>query len=261
MVRVSYVGDRKFLAAIDRSGGDPTRSRHWSRSIDEERAPRQPSPCSRKPTRRDQRAVPRGARRCHPARRRREEAPRRHPCRGRGPDNPYDVASTMVDYLQSSANFKYDADVRDLACEGLSTVECFARYSKGYCQHYASTMAILLRERGIPTRLVPGSCPGDREGLVERVSVSAAHAWVEVYFPATAGWNSTRPAVAWPLRCHCRPANRLHRRASAVQKTAAIPSGGATPVAMRRRSFSWPCRGRPASAAAAGRAAARARQG
>ena len=28
-------------------------------------------------------------------------------------DNPYDVASTMVDYLQSSANPKYDADIRD----------------------------------------------------------------------------------------------------------------------------------------------------
>ena len=110
------------------------------------------------------------------------------------PDNPYDVASTMVDYLQSSAHFKYDADVRDLACEGLSTVECFARFRHGYCQHYATTMAILLRELGIPTRLAAGFLPGERDDsrLFESVSVSAAHAWVEVYFPGY-GWVEFDP--------------------------------------------------------------------
>ena len=120
------------------------------------------------------------------------------------PDNPYDVASTMVDYLQSSANFKYDADVRDLACEGLSTVECFARFRQGYCQYYATTMAILLRQHGIPTRLAAGFLPGERDArLFERVSVSAAHAWVEVYFPGY-GWVEFDPtggglAAAEPL--------------------------------------------------------------
>jgi transglutaminase-like putative cysteine protease len=101
------------------------------------------------------------------------------------PDNPYDVASTMVDYLQSSANFRYDTDVRDLDCEGLSTVECFARFRRGYCQYYATTMAILLRERGIPARLVAGFLPGQRvdDPSTEVISVSNAHAWVEVYFP------------------------------------------------------------------------------
>ena len=111
----------------------------------------------------------------------------------------------MVDYLQSSANFKYDADVRDLACEGLSTVECFARYRHGYCQYYATTMAILLRQHGIPTRLAAGFLPGERDDsrLFERVSVSAAHAWVEVYFPGY-GWVEFDPtggglAAAEPL--------------------------------------------------------------
>ena len=109
------------------------------------------------------------------------------------PDNPYDVASAMVDYLRSPTNFTYDTDVRDLACERLSTVECFARYRHGYCQFYATTMAILLREHGIPTRLVAGFLPGQRDaGVFETVRFSAAHAWVEVSFPGY-GWVEFDP--------------------------------------------------------------------
>ena len=82
---------------------------------------------------------------------------------------------------------------RDLACERLSTVECFARYRHGYCQHYATTMAILLREHGIPTRLVAGFLPGQRDaGVFETVRFSAAHAWVEAYFPDY-GWVEFDP--------------------------------------------------------------------
>jgi hypothetical protein len=50
-------------------------------------------------------------------------------------------------------------------------------------------MAILLREAGIPTRMVQGFLPGDRNATtgVEVVANSKAHAWVEVYFPGY-GW-------------------------------------------------------------------------
>jgi hypothetical protein len=99
----------------------------------------------------------------------------------------------MVDYLQSSEHFTYDPDVRDLACEGMSTVECFARYKRGYCQYYATTMAILLRQHGIPTRLAAGFLPGSRDAkLYETVPSSAAHAWVEVYFTGY-GWVEFDP--------------------------------------------------------------------
>jgi len=109
------------------------------------------------------------------------------------PDNPYDVASTMVDYLQSSTNFTYDTDIRSLPCEALSTVECFAQFRHGYCQQYTTTMAILLRQQGIPARFVAGFLPGTRDArLNETVRVSAAHAWVEVYFPGY-GWVEFDP--------------------------------------------------------------------
>jgi transglutaminase-like putative cysteine protease len=110
--------------------------------------------------------------------------------------NPYDIARTMEVYLRDGRNFRYDSNVQEEAqeaCDGLSTVECFARIRAGYCQYYASTMAILLREAGIPTRLAQGFLPGDRSGDgVEVVRNAGAHAWVQVYFPGY-GWVDFDP--------------------------------------------------------------------
>jgi transglutaminase-like putative cysteine protease len=104
--------------------------------------------------------------------------------------NPYDLALAMQAYLQGPT-FTYTTDVRGLNCSDPSAVECFARYKQGYCLHYASTMAILLRaalpDQPIPTRLVQGFLPGTLIGTTETVLNRNAHAWVEVYFPGY-GW-------------------------------------------------------------------------
>jgi hypothetical protein len=105
--------------------------------------------------------------------------------------DPYDLATEIVTLLGDPSVYAYDTDVTDLDCTGISQVECFARSRRGYCLHYASTMAMLLRaaspENPIPTRLVEGFLPGTRVGDVETVMSSAAHAWVEVFFPGI-GW-------------------------------------------------------------------------
>ncbi len=105
-----------------------------------------------------------------------------------GAKNPYDLAQAMVQYLQSD-RFTYSLDVTGIPCNGESVVECFARTRTGYCQHYASEMAILLRVAHIPTRLVQGFLPGDRDPRTgnETILLSNSHAWVEVYFP-NYGW-------------------------------------------------------------------------
>jgi hypothetical protein len=104
----------------------------------------------------------------------------------RDPSNPYDIARTMEMYFQNEQNFRYSDDVRELRaaqCTGVSSAECFAIIRQGYCEYYATTMTVLLRELGIPARVVYGFLPGERtdEG-VETVMASAAHWWVEVYF-------------------------------------------------------------------------------
>ena len=109
-------------------------------------------------------------------------------------DAPYDLAHEMVKVLQDQANFQYDTDVRDLDCATISTVECFATFHKGFCQYYAATMAVLLRDMGIPSRIVEGFLPGpvDRNSGNETIQFSSAHAWVEVYFPGV-GWYMFDP--------------------------------------------------------------------
>jgi transglutaminase-like putative cysteine protease len=107
---------------------------------------------------------------------------------------PYDLAATTRDLLRDPARFEYDTDVRDHDCSDISIVECFARIQRGYCEYYASTMAVLLREMGVPTRLVEGFLPGDGEPGSGRSVVrnSNSHAWVQVYFPGY-GWIDFDP--------------------------------------------------------------------
>jgi transglutaminase-like putative cysteine protease len=108
-----------------------------------------------------------------------------------GKVTPFHLAETMQNELQK---FEYAVDVRDLPCAGISVVECFAHFKKGYCQYYASTMAMLLRQEGIPARMVQGFLPGqrDQQSGQELIYTDGAHAWVEVYFPGF-GWQIFDP--------------------------------------------------------------------
>jgi transglutaminase-like putative cysteine protease len=131
-------------------------------------------------------------------------------------DDPYDIARAAVAELKSNA-FRYETDVRGLDCEGISRVECFARFKQGYCQYYATTMAILLREVGIPTRMAEGFLPGTRELSTgtERIYNSNAHAWVEVYFPGF-GWVDFDPTGGGVSRLAPLPSGRPEASPSAT---------------------------------------------
>jgi transglutaminase-like putative cysteine protease len=106
---------------------------------------------------------------------------------------PYDLAAQIVEELHST-RFHYQTDVRNVDCAGLSTVECFARFKRGFCQYYAATMAVLLRDLGIPSRIAQGFLPGSRDPNTgqELILNSNAHAWVEGYFPGY-GWVTFDP--------------------------------------------------------------------
>jgi len=95
---------------------------------------------------------------------------------------PIDLVEATMAELRST-DFRYDTDISDLDCSALSTVECFATFKQGFCQYYATTMAVLLRGMGIPTRFAQGFLPGERNAATEIVRDTDAHAWVEVYFP------------------------------------------------------------------------------
>ena len=58
---------------------------------------------------------------------------------------------------------------------------------KGYCDMFASSLAVLCRTAGIPSRLAVGFAPGDPDAGGYNLRAEDKHAWTEVYFPGT-GW-------------------------------------------------------------------------
>lgn len=68
---------------------------------------------------------------------------------------------------------------------------------RGFCEHYASSFALLMRIAGIPTRIVLGYLGGEYNGLGGYVLVrqSDAHAWVETWLTGK-GWVRVDPTAA-----------------------------------------------------------------
>ena len=73
----------------------------------------------------------------------------------------------------------------------------------GHCEYFAAALALMLRYRGIPARVVNGFRLGPwiAEGGYFLVTQSEAHSWVEYYDPEAGGWrvaDPTPPAPAAP---------------------------------------------------------------
>jgi len=114
-----------------------------------------------------------------------------------GAHDEYDAVMAVQSWLQT--NTRYDLTVpREPA--GVDAVDHFLFDTRrGFCEHIASAMAVLLRTQGIATRIVTGYGPGERNpftGYYE-VRYSDAHAWVEVLYPGV-GWIAYDPTFGVP---------------------------------------------------------------
>lgn len=81
---------------------------------------------------------------------------------------------------------------------GENTVDDFLfRSRRGFCEHYASSFAYLLRAAGIPTRIVAGYQGGEANPLGSHLLVRQydAHVWVEAWLPGQ-GWVEFDPTAA-----------------------------------------------------------------
>jgi transglutaminase-like putative cysteine protease len=67
----------------------------------------------------------------------------------------------------------------------------------GFCEHYASAFAFLMRAAGVPARVVTGYQGGERNAFDNIITVrqSDAHAWTEVFL-ARRGWVRIDPTAA-----------------------------------------------------------------
>jgi transglutaminase-like putative cysteine protease len=104
--------------------------------------------------------------------------------------------------LFATAPFSYTLSPRPL---GARPVDEFLFDTKeGFCEHYASAFTVLMRDAGIPARVVIGYQGGDFNsyGGYLLVRQSHAHAWSEVWLEG-AGWTRIDPTAAVaPERVH-----------------------------------------------------------
>ncbi|MGQ9767644.1 MAG: transglutaminase domain-containing protein [Anaerolineae bacterium] len=70
---------------------------------------------------------------------------------------------------------------------------------RGYCDYFATAMAVLARLSGIPARLAVGYAAGDYDAPSDTYVVTElnAHSWPELYFPGI-GWVRFEPTPAQP---------------------------------------------------------------
>ncbi len=125
----------------------------------------------------------------------------------RGRSNDADRVRAIEQYLLRNGRYTNLPPSPDPQAEH-SAIEAFLLGElAGHCEYFASSMVVLLRTLGIPTRLVNGFAGGAQNeigGFLE-ITRSDAHTWLEVHY-ADAGWVRYDPT---PADLRARPAVSL----------------------------------------------------
>lgn len=178
-----------------------------------------------------------------------------------GGGRPYEKALRIQDHLRT---FTYDETIQGHTGYDLST---FLSDRRGYCEQFATAMAVMARAVGIPARVAIGFAPGEhKDGTDEYlVRTNDAHAWPELWF-GPLGWVAFEPtpgrneATASNISGTYLPISPEHGRvdsrneaaspapsAAASQRPDPVPSGAATesPIGTGagRENRIWPAAG------------------
>lgn len=110
-------------------------------------------------------------------------------------NNNYDKVIAIRDYLRNNIEYNDQINAPPNDVEPIHYV--LFELKEGYCNYYASAMAMMLRSQGIPARVSAGYAAGQfiDDANVYRVRASDAHTWVEVYFPRY-GWIPFEPTAS-----------------------------------------------------------------
>lgn len=105
--------------------------------------------------------------------------------------NDYDKAAATELYLKT--HYGYTLALPQTTEQDPVSNFLFVR-KKGHCEYFASSMAVMLRTLGIPSRVVNGFRSDEFNDLTGSYVIRAkdAHAWVETYFPGY-GWQTFDP--------------------------------------------------------------------
>ena len=105
-----------------------------------------------------------------------------------------EIISKAIDFYKDN-QFTYTLSPPLLAHNKID--DFLFRTKSGYCEHYASSFAFLMRSVGIPTRLVGGYVGGEENPLGNYLILrqSDAHVWAEVWLEDK-GWTRIDPTEA-----------------------------------------------------------------
>ncbi|WP_339619754.1 DUF3488 and transglutaminase-like domain-containing protein [uncultured Salinibacterium sp.] len=119
----------------------------------------------------------------------------------------FDQALALQSFFRNG-DFVYSEDApvaEDYDGSGAEVLGEFLSAKSGYCVHFASAMAAMARSLDIPSRVVVGFTPGQRQSNSEAdpetdgerytVTTDNLHAWPELYFPSI-GWVRFEPTTS-----------------------------------------------------------------
>lgn len=109
---------------------------------------------------------------------------------------PADRAREIESYLRQT--YQYTLELPHTEAADPIADFLFER-RKGHCEYFASSMAVMLRTIGIPSRVVTGFLGGTYNPISgwQIIRASDAHSWVEAYLPPT-GWTTFDPTPPDP---------------------------------------------------------------
>ena len=108
--------------------------------------------------------------------------------------SPEEVIRIALDYFR---NGKFIYTLNPTPPSGGDIIDDLLFQSRrGFCEHYASAFAYLVRAAGLPARIVAGYLGGERNPMGNYLIVrqSDAHAWVEVFLEKK-GWVRVDPTL------------------------------------------------------------------
>ncbi|MEU0515063.1 MULTISPECIES: transglutaminase TgpA family protein [Amycolatopsis] len=108
-----------------------------------------------------------------------------------GATTDFDRASAIWRYFSGENGFTYDTETA-AATDSDALADFLLNGKRGFCEQFASAMAVMLRVLNIPSRVAVGFTSGYADGDTRMITSQDAHAWVEVYF-GDLGWVSFDP--------------------------------------------------------------------
>jgi hypothetical protein len=111
--------------------------------------------------------------------------------------SPSGQVDRLVQYLRDSGRFEYDTSAGSPA--NVDAVDDFLfRSRRGYCNQFATALAVLAREIDLPSRLITGYTTGTERYGTFVVRQRDGHSWVEIYLQDQ-GWVTVDPTPGFDV--------------------------------------------------------------